>query len=496
MTVFRSNTPRGFSTIELMVALAVMVTVITAVVLLSFGSQAIVGVSQANGEALNMAQEMLEESQALARKDFRLVNPIAETTDGIFRKRLEVQTQSDYLTKRVVATVTWTGEHNVAHQVELATLVTNFEYAVGGDTCDSVPTGDWAHPSVKNATTDLAALVSDGGATYTIRAVDAYQQKLFVVGDAGSPIKETFFVFAIANPASPSLVGKLDNSVATNEGYGAVATDGQYAYVVSTNPANYSTCSAGVDCAQLQVIDVRTPASPSLIAAFKLPGVGGSAGLGRSIFYKDGFVYVGLAATGQSNWPEFHIIDVHNPALPVHAGSVAFGASVNDISVRGTYAYVIHDLGGLFNEQLTVLDVSTPSHPIRVSGYLASDGQGNGRSSYTVGNTLYLGRSQTAANAEYVALDNTNPRSIPASPYFTAGLGDTPVDFVVRHNLLMNVSATRLEVRNLSSVATVLGSLNLPASSGSNPVLDCEGNVLYVASNDASGRGHISAIAP
>lgn len=108
----------GFSTIELMISMAIMVLVLTAVVMTSFGSQSFLSNSRITREATNIAQGILEENQALARKDFNLVNSTPNNTldptgycesgflreqnqhnqDDIFCKRLEVNTKSpDYL---------------------------------------------------------------------------------------------------------------------------------------------------------------------------------------------------------------------------------------------------------------------------------------------------------------------------------------------------------------------------------------------------------------
>ena len=61
---------RGFSTVEMMIAMAVMILVLAAVVLLSFGSQSLLADSQGNAEALSLAQLMLEAQESLARNKF------------------------------------------------------------------------------------------------------------------------------------------------------------------------------------------------------------------------------------------------------------------------------------------------------------------------------------------------------------------------------------------------------------------------------------------
>ncbi len=78
---------KGFSTLEMLLAMSILILVLTAVILVSFGNQAMIIDSQTNAEALNIAQGLLEKAQPDSRKDFNLVNPVATTTtdDGLPR---------------------------------------------------------------------------------------------------------------------------------------------------------------------------------------------------------------------------------------------------------------------------------------------------------------------------------------------------------------------------------------------------------------------------
>ncbi len=93
----------------------------------------------------------------------------------------------------------------------------------------------------------------------------------------------TFFVFDIPIGFHPLLIGKIDNANSTADGLNAVAVAEDttnhkiYAYVANNSPAN-----------QLQVIDVTDPDSitPEKIVDFDLDNVGGTQGIGNSIFLK------------------------------------------------------------------------------------------------------------------------------------------------------------------------------------------------------------------
>ena len=65
----------GFSTLEMLIAMAILVLALSSVVITGASSQSLIVDSQISSEALGKAQRSLEYMQALARKDFKLVNP-------------------------------------------------------------------------------------------------------------------------------------------------------------------------------------------------------------------------------------------------------------------------------------------------------------------------------------------------------------------------------------------------------------------------------------
>ena len=73
----RTRPPTGFSTLEILIALTVLVLSISAVLLMQPQSSVD---TQTESEALNQAQEMLEHTQALARKDFKIKQHLAQNS--------------------------------------------------------------------------------------------------------------------------------------------------------------------------------------------------------------------------------------------------------------------------------------------------------------------------------------------------------------------------------------------------------------------------------
>ncbi len=302
-----------------------------------------------------------------------------------------------------------------------------------------------------------------------------------------------FYVLDASDPTNPTLVGEIANnptSPSANAGFNALTTDGKYVYVA------LDTVSGG----QLQIIDTAT--NPySVIKTFSVPGVSGNQGKGNSIFYKDGYIYLGLMATGiSSNGPEFHIIDVRNPSAPIVVGhwpsSGNLGNNINAIKVRGDYAY----LATPNSEELKIIDISDPTNPTLTSGFDAPDATGNGRSLDLVGNNLYLGRTFTSSNQELYVVDISDQANIPTTPLGIQEISRSVNALLIRDYLIFLISSTssqegKLEIWNSSDKSNLTPfttSISLPNTSGgiSNtfiPTMDCEGNYIYASSVPSSG---------
>lgn len=477
------KTLRGFSTLEILIAMSVMFLVLGAVILVSFGNQTAIADSQTDAEALNFAQRLLEGELADARKDFNLVNSFASSTsDGFYTAQTTSELSSDYLTKKVTVKVSWKGDHLRVQNVSLVGLITNFTGAVGANTCNSTPEGDWKNPTLASSY-DLATLVGDAGGTYPITDVDAYQGKLYVTtSNPSGPVKPNFFIFSIVNPnsASPSLSfisGRdTDPTNITGSGVNAVtvATNSAGSYAYLANASSPSTV-------QLQVLNLTT----SAITNMKVPGL--TSGSGNSIAYRDGYIFLGLnSTTGQGK--EFNIVDVHTPTSPFVRSSANIGNGVNAIFVKGLYAYVASPN----SQSLKVFDISNPNGVTAVGGYT---GIGNtGKSVYAVGDTVYLGT--TASGAHLHILDASTPASLSSlgSATFSASVDG----IIVRDSLAFVLTKSALQVINATSTAAWSSAATLPSSGSTlyEPVMDCEGNMIFVGSNDSGDHGKLYVYVP
>ena len=367
---------------------------------------------------------------------------------------------------------------------------------MGGDTCDSVLTGDWTQPNPPNI-----IFVSDVNPNGSSLSVDAYNRKLFVaIGDAYATSASTIFVYNLTDPANPTLTYSIDNENAHKIKAGI--ND-----IYATDKYLYTAKATGPGSGQLQIFDVSSASQVG--NDFKVSGVTGTGdeAIGNSIFYKDGYVYLGLTATGSG--PEFHIIDVHNPSSPIEVGywpsTANINHDINAIYVKNGYAYLVHPAGSPYNEQLTILDVSNPSIPKRV-GYFYDDGGigGNGKSLDLVGDTLYLGRTATNLSGapdtlpEFYILNNPDPTSIAdAIPLGILPLptsGDSVNGVIIRDYLAFLVTTDgQFQIWQIDDPSNIIPYFN-SSITGNGASLDCEGNFIYAGSVDSSNKSYLSVI--
>lgn len=493
------NKNRGVSTLEILIAFAILTLSISAVILVVFGSQSMAVDTQNNIEAVSKAQAELEKVRADARLDFNLVNPKSDPESSgplEYTKTLAVEPDG-FFTKKVTSTVSWPSAGGRTLSVIFSTLVTNPEAVEGGDTCSSVLLGNWKSPQML-FNQELNQLIPNmnSGNGFELSGITVHKKKLYITASAlpGSYHDNyTFFVFDLTDPLEPTFSGAGDSVMLS-----AVTVNGDYAYAAAANSP------------QLRVIDISNPAAPTFRVARTAAGVTGSQAKGESIFYKDGYVYLGLSAAGSNNGPEFHIFDVQNPLDPIHKGSwpaagVDFNVGINSILVRDDYAYLAHPQDNINNQQLTVLDISDPSSPQRTSGFYSNGSSGgNGKSLAMVGNKLYLGRTATKLSGtndalpEFFALNANDPTSMPSTPLASLPLpaiADSINGVSVRDYLAFFITNAQFQVWDMSNAANIVpwtpsGSAAefTPLPSGKGTSVDCEGNHFYVISESSQGN--------
>lgn len=453
------NKGAGQSTLEILIALAILIISVSAVIVVLFGGQAVSVDTKLNQEAIAMARQALENARASARQNFdALAN--SSSTQGEFLKETIV-TNIDADTKQVVSRITWQTDPLRPQKVEFTTIVTDWRNvsppADPNDSGGGGVTGNWCNPQT------LGSIDLGPGNSGT--DLDAIGNYVYMSAEASASAKPDFFIIDVTNGQFPFVVSSLN----TGDGLNALDASGHYAYLAQND-----------DDAQLQIIDFSNRSNPVLTASFQLPGVSGTGAIGQSIFYANSKIYIG---TKKASGPEFHIIDVSNPASPASLGSKEIGNDVNDIFVYNNFAYIANT----HSNEIKVLDVSDPANISEASSFDPT-GSSGGKSVYITGNKAYLGRlAASNPGDEFYVLDSSNPSSIQSLG--SKEISNNINDIVVRDNLAFlatNDTNNEVQVWDVSNPSNIIScsSFNFPQNANG---IDYENNLVYVAvrSNDA-----------
>lgn len=158
-------------------------------------------------------------------------------------------------------------------------------------------------------------------------------------------------VLDLSNPTNPAPLGHYETSNRVN-GLHAV---GSHAYIAG------GTWSPGTnDPGSLEIIDVSNPTNLLRVASIT------NLGVAQSLEVVGNYAYVTERErwTGSNSLGALSIIDVSNPANPIRVGRYSTNGHFYDLRVSGPHAYVA---GG--NADLLVLDVSNPTAPALLGNY-------------------------------------------------------------------------------------------------------------------------------
>jgi hypothetical protein len=457
-----NNKKSAFSTLEALMALAVIAIGLSCALLVVLGSQALVESSQLGGQALQDARDLTESGE------------INESFPGL-RAVINFQDEDAY-TRQVTGAASWQITGRPKATIGLDSLWVDWQDALAANGCQISPSG--------LAQSAIASMDFSYG---QVAAIHARGQELFVgLSATAAKTQPTFLVFSLASTTNPTLEGSLDNATTTTAGISAIDVAGNYAYAASAR-----AISASAGFGQLQIIDVSQPQTPRLTVTYKIPGVAGTSGqgIGSSIFYSGGFVYLGLTKTGSG--PEFNVVDVHDVMHPEWVGGFSFGSTVNAIVVKWPYAYVAHPVGSgnAPQEQLTILDVSNPANILRVAGFRANDSQGNGKSLFLQGNNLYFGRTVTnTGNPEFAVFDVSSVSPATPTPLASLKISSSVNSLMAWGPTLLALTNSQLlmfDVSGLPSLPELSPALPLPPGAAGG-ALACSGGTVYAAGASAS----------
>lgn len=303
----------------------------------------------------------------------------------------------DPSTKKVVATVSWslplpssvTSESYYQRHLNNTawTQTTQAEFTAGTETntiatatgggqveLTTVPGGiDWTSLS----------LVGSVDITGTTDTTDIYVNGNYAYLAHGSALR----IVNISNPAAPTLTSTYSVAGGTIADIFAV---GNFVYLATSS-----------DTAELTIVDVAIPATPSLEGSLNL----GDTANANAVYVNGTTAYVGKVASGTAGINEFYVVNVANPAAPAQQGSLNLSNAVNSIYVSGNYAYLATSIT---NAELTIVNVTTPASPTSAGVYDAS-GTSIATDVFAVGTTAYLTKQNNTSGAEFFIINAATP---------------------------------------------------------------------------------------
>ena len=396
---------RGFSTLELLIALAILVTVIVGAVEANISLQYWRLTTMAATESLSIVQAALVTARTDARVDFPSItdtsielgltsagSTTAGCTPGDMCYRLDNQVHDiSSCAKDVAATVSWRlgvryPTSTVVHRTYLLSvpeLVAKY-----GDCTLAKPSGNWA-----SSTPTLAGAANHGAQFST--GIDVFEHLVYVVASSAPQLRIYAEPQAIGeNPAlvgSTSMAGNRLNAIDVIRD---MVTGRRYAYVMQHTKTD-----------QLGVIDVTDPYHPLWLGSRTLAGVfaDGSFPQGWRVVAYGNRLYV---FTRETAGPELHIFDITIPEEPteITAAAINVGRTVNNIAVHAQifnsqpkrYLFLAASAA---TKELTVLDVTDDiSVPVAV---VDLPGDQDVSSLQVLGSSVYLGRKNNSGPELY-----------------------------------------------------------------------------------------------
>ena len=424
---------RGFSVVEIIIAVAVFGIVSIAAITTSLQTLSTNRLSDEYARGSYLATEGVEAARSIREQNW--ANLVAGTYGvasisgkwqfsgsnnalGKFNRTVAVSAVNrnagaivttggsvDANTMKVDSTVSWNFTPLRTNTITQSTYLTYFDKAIAVS---------WAAPTLESNIP-----LAGNGNGIKVQTVGNY---VYLVSSLATP---NFNIYNISNPASPTLAGSLTlTGTPTN-----IFVLGNYAYV---------TTNSGT--AELQIVNITTPTAPTLSSAFDIAG---TTTVTNSVYVVGTIAYVVKTAGGGN---EFFVINVATPTAPVVLGSVNYAQTLYDVYVLGNYAYV-----GTANTagELIVFNITTPSAPAIVAT-LNLPNSNFGISIAGFGAYVFLGRNAGPLNI--ISIATPTAPSLVGTYTTTFNVNDVDVD--PTNNLVFIASADTAAEMMVISVAT------------------------------------------
>ncbi len=398
---------RGFSTLEMLIAVSVLLLGMTAALLMQFGAQAAAVDAQIQMQALARAASVLDRARVVAAQD--VVGVIATSSVWSVGGQTYVQTISvahkTQCRTQATSSVFWQNSPVRPQRVELSRVFIDIErmLSLGRDCITDVSPWEGLHARSVNTI--------DAGVPTALDVLNG----LVYGGGTASPY---FFILDTTTSADKSANELVSFENGFNAGAAINALDATALRSHEGVLRHYVFAAMEATTSQMTVIDVTSPKKPTTVAVRTLNNVSpvGSEPAGHRLYYFADRLYV---LTRYTAGPELHTFDVSNPEDPVElGGGVELGVTVNGIAVQERFIEgVSRRFAYLATSQaageLKVYDVTDPLRVGAATEVLEArqdlPGIQNGLSVYPLGNRLYVGRASTPPGADLYVYDTTNP---------------------------------------------------------------------------------------
>ncbi|MDD4988824.1 MAG: hypothetical protein PHV42_00145 [Candidatus Pacebacteria bacterium] len=472
---------RGVSTLEIIIALAILSITFAALILLSFSNSSLALDSDLNNHGLAVAREEFEILRGESFSDFNnlvsatstIIGQDGDPYSGLYSKDISVSSITP-CRKKVSETISWQADSRPQGITFASFFGSPSVLSQLGNDCGGEMSAakDWSKITETSAVSNLPSAIT---------GLDMKNGIAYMTASTGSTTAN-FFAYNTKNSNFSSLIA--------GNGFQALDVAQNYAYVGNASSTD-----------QLQVIDIGDPENLKLISCDQACTLLGSNKPGQSIFYFDGKVYIGTDYSPSSHSAELHIFDVSDPANPVEIGNLKVWHSVNAIAVSNqfidgvekTICYLALSSTDASMPELEAFDVTSPTLEMDAKtntlplGFFNPPGTEYGTALFLIGNKLYLGRQgqglSKTTESEFFILDVTDPKNIHEIEHANLNLSTTDGVYVSAIRAFENIvfiasTYSKKPIFEYDSNAHQMISISPWASFGVNG-MDIENNQLY-----------------
>lgn len=203
----------------------------------------------------------------------------------------------------------------------------------------------------------------------------------------------------------------------------------------------------------------------------------------NSIFVLGNYAYFGTDTLNNVG-AEFYVFNITDPAKPLLVGNCVIGAQIKAVDVVGNYAYLAT---GDPNAELTILDVTNPANPQKVSG-VNLPGNATAKDIAIAGNHAYLTTNNNPSGEEFYVIDITDPLHPVSTPVSNLELGADANAISVSGNFAYigtSDDSKEIQIVDISNPASpiIVKTYDNPGSADVNDIL-VNNNTLYLATTN------------